>query len=217
MFVVDTCQDEGDLNSLKENLIMSLSLLPAHALVGLVTFGTYTQVHELSYETCPKSHIFRGDRECPQAKVKQLLGLGPCEVGTPGNRVPGKPAASRFLVQVSAEEFQLTSLLEGLKNDPWPVSNDRRPLRCTGVAISVASGLLETLFPNAGARIMVFVTGPATYGPGMIVGDLLRDPIRSHKDIEKDDIRGYKKANRYYEALATRTAHSGHEIGRAHV
>lgn len=212
MFVVDTCQDEGDLNSLKENLIMSLSLLPAHALVGLITFGMYTQVHELSYETCPKSHIFRGDRECPQAKVKQLLGLGPCEVGTPGNRVPGKPAASRFLWQVSAEEFQLTSLLEGLKKDPWPVSNDRRPLRCTGVAISVASGLLETLFPNAGARIMVFVTGPATYGPGMIVGDLLKDPIRSHKDIEKDDFRGYKKANRYYEALATRTAHSGHVI-----
>lgn len=212
LFVVDTCQDEVDLISLKENLVMSLSLLPTHALVGLITFGTYTQVHELSYDLCPKSHVFRGDQECPQAKLKQLLGLGPCEVGAPGNRVPGKPAASRFLVQVSAAEFQLTNLLEGLKKDPWPVSNDRRPLRCTGVAVSVASGLLETLFPNSGARIMVFAAGPATYGPGMIVGYFLKDSIRSHKDIEKDNIRSYKKANRYYEALATRTARNGHVI-----
>lgn len=191
---------------------MSLSLLPTHALVGLITFGTYTQVHELSHDICPKSHIFRGDRECSQAKVKQLLGLGPYEVGMPGNRVSGKPAASRFLVQVSVAEFQLTNLLERLKKDPWPVPNDRRPLRCTGVAVSVASGLLETLFPNTGARIMVFAAGPATYGPGMIVGYFLKDPIRSHKDIEKDNIKAYKKANKYYEVLATRTAHSGHVI-----
>lgn len=212
MFVVDTCQDEADFISLKEILVMSLSLLPSHALVGLTTFGTYTQVHELSHDICPKSHIFRGDRECPQSKVKQLLGLGPCEVGTPGNRVSGKPAASRFFVQVSAAGFQLARLFEGLKKDPWPVSNDRRPLRCTGVAVSVASGLLETLFSNSGARIMVFVAGPATYGPGMIVGNLLKDPIRSHKDIGKDGIKVYKKANKYYEALATRTANSGHVV-----
>lgn len=212
MFVVDTCQDEGDLVSLGENLTMGLGLLPAHALVGLITFGTYTQVHELSYDLCPKSHIFRGDQECSQAKVKQLLGLGPCEVGALGNRVLGKPAASRFLVQASAAGVQLTDLFRGLKKDPWPVSNDRRPLRCTGVAVGVASGLLETLFPNAGARIMVFAAGPATYGPGMVVGCFLKDPIRSHKDIEKDDIRMYRKASRYYEVLAKRTAQNGHVI-----
>lgn len=212
LFVVDTCQDEAEFTALKENLVMSLCLLPSHALVGLITFGTYTQVHELSYEVCPKSHILRGDREYSQVKVQELLGLGPCVLGAPGNRVPGKPAASRFLMQVSAAEFQLTNLLEGLRKDPWPVSNDRRPLRCTGAAVNVASGMLETLFPNAGARIMVFAAGPATYGPGMIVGYFLRDPIRSHKDIEKSDIRTYKKATRYYEALATRAAQNGHVI-----
>jgi len=40
LYVVDTCQEEDSLSALKESLIMSLSLLPENALVGLVTFGT---------------------------------------------------------------------------------------------------------------------------------------------------------------------------------
>ena len=38
--MVDTCQEEDSLQALKASLVMSLSLLPAQALVGLVTFGT---------------------------------------------------------------------------------------------------------------------------------------------------------------------------------
>jgi protein transport protein SEC23 len=40
LYVVDTCQEEDSLKALRESLIMSLNLLPPHALVGLVTFGT---------------------------------------------------------------------------------------------------------------------------------------------------------------------------------
>lgn len=40
VYVVDTCQDEDSLKAVKDSLIMSLSLLPANALVGLITFGT---------------------------------------------------------------------------------------------------------------------------------------------------------------------------------
>lgn len=40
LYVVDTCQEEDSLAALKESLVMSLSLLPENALVGLVTFGT---------------------------------------------------------------------------------------------------------------------------------------------------------------------------------
>lgn len=40
LYVVDMCQEEDSLASLKESLVMSLSLLPENALVGLVTFGT---------------------------------------------------------------------------------------------------------------------------------------------------------------------------------
>src|SRR5581483_5477729 len=40
LFVVDTCLEDDDLKALKDSLVVSLSLLPPHALVGLITFGT---------------------------------------------------------------------------------------------------------------------------------------------------------------------------------
>lgn len=40
LYVVDTCLDETDLQALKDTLIVSLSLLPPTALIGLITFGT---------------------------------------------------------------------------------------------------------------------------------------------------------------------------------
>jgi hypothetical protein len=62
------------------------------------------------------------------------------------------------------------------------------------VALSVAVGLLESSFQNAGGRIMLFAGGPATEGPGLVVGPELREPIRSHHDIDRDNIKYYKKA-----------------------
>lgn len=44
VYVVDTCQEEDSLKALKDSLIMSLSLLPPNALVGLITFGTMVRV-----------------------------------------------------------------------------------------------------------------------------------------------------------------------------
>lgn len=112
---------------------------------------------------------------------------------------PGRPApplgpAARFVLPVQQAEFQLIKALEQLQKDPWPVSSERRNLRCTGVALSVAIGLMESSFQNAGGRIMLFAGGPATEGPGMVVGPELREPIRSHHDIDRDNIKYYKKA-----------------------
>lgn len=74
------------------------------------------------------------------------------------------------------------------------MASDKRPLRCTGSALSVAVGLLETAFPGTGARMMLFAGGPATEGPGLVVGTELKEPIRSHHDIERDTIKYYRKA-----------------------
>lgn len=41
---------------------------------------------------------------------------------------------------------------------------------------------------------MMFSGGPATVGPGMVVSTELREPIRSHHDIEKETAKYYKKA-----------------------
>lgn len=219
VFVVDTCQEEDSLKALKDSIIMSLSLLPQYALVGLITYGTMCQVHELGYAECAKSYVFRGSKDYSSKQIQDMLGLGQMAPRPNMHLQPGRPAmgppnpaAARFLLPVSQCEFQLTNALEQLQRDPWPVANDKRALRCTGVALSVAAGLLETNFVNKGARIMLFSGGPATEGPGMVVGPELREPIRSHHDIDRDNIKYYKKALKFYEALAKRAAHNGHIV-----
>lgn len=47
---------------------------------------------------------------------------------------------------------------------------------------------------------MLFIGGPATQGPGMVVGDDLKSPIRSWHDIEKDNIKYMKKAMKVNDA-----------------
>jgi protein transport protein SEC23 len=60
LFVVDVCLIEEELGALKQSLTQALSLLPENASVGLITFGTHVHVHELGFDECPKSYVFRG-------------------------------------------------------------------------------------------------------------------------------------------------------------
>uniref|UniRef100_A0A672GP84 Protein transport protein SEC23 n=1 Tax=Salarias fasciatus TaxID=181472 RepID=A0A672GP84_SALFA len=217
LYVVDTCLEEEDLQALKESLQMSLSLLPPNALVGLITFGRMVQVHELSCEGIAKSYVFRGTKDLSSKQIQEMLGL--TKPGAPAQQ--GRPVAPqdaniwlvcRFLQPVHRVDMNLTDLLGELQRDPWPVPQGKRPLRSTGVALSVAVGLLEGTFPNTGARVMLFIGGPPTQGPGMVVGDELKTPIRSWHDIQKDNARHLKKATKYYEAMANRSAVNGHSI-----
>ena len=135
-----------------------------------------------------------------------MLGLSMSGGRTNIPQQPGRPPqatgpAARFLLPVQQCDIQLTNALEQLQKDPWPVANDKRSLRCTGVALSVAVGLLENSFQNAGGRVMLFAGGPATEGPGLVVGPELREPIRSHHDIDRDNIKYYKKALKVSQSL----------------
>ena len=43
---------------------------------------------------------------------------------------------------------------------------------------------------------MVFAGGPCTEGPGMVVSNELREPIRAHHDIDKDTAKHFKRASK---------------------
>ena len=59
---------------------------------------------------------------------------------------------------------------------------------------------------------MTFLGGAASQGPGQVVDDELKNPIRSHHDIEKDNIKFMKKATKHYDTLAKRASDNGHAI-----
>ncbi|XP_061552811.1 protein transport protein Sec23A [Phycodurus eques] len=212
LYVVDTCMEEEDLKALKESLQMSLSLLPPTALVGLITFGRIVHVHELGCEGISKSYVFKGTKDLSAKQLQDMLGLAKPVASSQGRgpQAPQQPQCNRFLQPIQKVDMNLTDLLGELQRDSWPVVQGKRPLRSLGVAMSIAVGLLECTFPNTGARIMTFIGGPATQGPGMVVGDELKTPIRSWHDIEKDNAKFMKKAAKHYESLASRASDSGH-------
>jgi protein transport protein SEC23 len=212
--------DEEDLKALRDALVVSLSMLPPYALVGLIAFGTMVSFHInpesprshsnphtgpstrtrlFFYPECSKSYVFRGSKEYSQKQVQDMLGLSPQNRAAPRTGQPGPPqnfGAAPLLLPVSQVEFQLTTILEQLARDPWPVANDKRALRCTGNAVGVAVSLLESTFPATGARVMLFSGGSCTEGPGLVVGNELRELIRSHNDIERDTVKHFEMATK---------------------
>jgi protein transport protein SEC23 len=66
VYVVDTCVDEDELKALKETLVVSLSLLPPNALVGLITFGTMVSLPWTSEQSWRRAecHVGHGTRAC---------------------------------------------------------------------------------------------------------------------------------------------------------
>lgn len=213
LFVVDTCLDEEELAHLRDALQQSLNLLPEDSLVGLITFGTLVHVHELGFSECSKSYVFRGEKDYPQQKVQEMLGISPhtrsapVHVGNPNiNTLPTnrQSGIGRFLLPVADCAFSLEQVLEDLQKDPWTVQPDERVKRCTGTALTVAMGLLESCVPRQGARIMLFVAGPPTIGNGTIVNRSKKESIRSHNDIQKAAAPLIKPATEFYRTLSDR-------------
>ena len=220
VFCIDTCAHVEELSELADSIQQILNILPEDSLVGLITFGTNVQVHELGFEGLPKAYVIRGNKEYGPQKVGQLLG---CTGGGGGGGMPppapGQPqhhqqqpsfespstqVLRRFLLPVSECVMTLESVLEDLRKDPWPVPSDKRVARCTGCALSVATSLLDLALPRRGARIMMFVGGPCTSGPGAIVSRLKTEDIRSHADLGRNAEPLHQPACEFYAGLSKR-------------
>lgn len=187
-FVVDTCFENEDVadafQALRESLTLSLSLLPQDALVGLVLFGKHVLLHDLLVPN--RSYTFNGSKEYVLEDIQKILGLNAAGVTSVGTL---SSVALKFLQKIDVAEYNLSSVLQSLVNNTFPhVSSKTRAERATGCAVNVAVLTLEAILGkghSAGGHVMCFIGGPNTYGPGKIVGLPLKEPMRSHHDIEK--------------------------------
>ncbi|XP_039016462.1 protein transport protein SEC23-like isoform X2 [Hibiscus syriacus] len=218
VFVLDTCMIEEELGFAKSAMKQAIGLLPEHALVGFISFGTQAQVHELGFTEISKVFVYRGSKEVPKGQVLEQLGLGAAGRRPKSGYSKGLPngytdtGINRFLLPASDCEYSLNSLLDELQADQWPVQAGCRPSRCTGIALSVAAGLLGACLPGTGARVIALVGGPCTEGPGTIVSKDLSEPVRSHKDLHKDAAPYFKKAVKFYDSLAKQLVNQGHVL-----
>ncbi|XP_021291371.1 protein transport protein SEC23 isoform X2 [Herrania umbratica] len=180
VFVVDGCLEEEELRGLKRELLRVVEQLPESALVALVTFDAMVNVYDLGFSECSRVVVFHGDRELSSEQIQKFLGLG----GTKRQQLGKTPVIQKqsFLLPISECEFNITSAIEELHSSAQ-VTPGYRPQRSTGAAISTALGLLEGCVVNTGSRIMVFTSGPATLGPGIVVDSDLGNAIRNHRDL----------------------------------
>ncbi|EGW29961.1 uncharacterized protein SPAPADRAFT_144148 [Spathaspora passalidarum NRRL Y-27907] len=201
-YVVDTCFEEGDqdaLAQLKESLVVSLSLLPEDALVGFISYGKHVRIHDLANGD-NVSYGFNGSKQYTLEQIQASLGMLSTGLSSAGAASAGATHASvdtilgvvgkKFLTPVNIGEYQLTRIIESLTPNLFPRDEfTQRPERCTGSAINIASLLLRAILGNhiitTGGHLLVFSSGVCTVGPGKIVDQALKEPMRSHNEIEK--------------------------------
>ncbi|KAL2319408.1 hypothetical protein Fmac_028377 [Flemingia macrophylla] len=218
LFVVDTCVIEEEIGFLRSALSQAVELLPEKSLVGLITFGTFVHVHELGFGVVPKTYVFKGSKDVTKDQLLEQMSffvkMPKPAVGVVAGVRDGLSleSISRFLVPASECQFTLNSVLEELQKDPWGVPADQRATRCTSTALSIAASLLGACVPGSAARIMAFIGGPATEGPAPIVSKQLSEPIRSHKDLDKDSVTHYHKCVKFYDGLSKQLVHQGHVL-----
>ncbi|KAJ4842535.1 hypothetical protein Tsubulata_020817 [Turnera subulata] len=75
LFVVDTCLLEEEIDFLRSTLSQAMHLIPDTSLVGLITFGSFVQVHELGFPHLPKTYVFNGSKEHSRDSLLDHLGF----------------------------------------------------------------------------------------------------------------------------------------------
>ncbi|XP_062014972.1 protein transport protein SEC23 G [Rosa rugosa] len=200
VLVVDVATPRDELAALKNELLLVLEQLPETALVGLVTFDSMVRLHDLEFSECSRVVVLHGDRQLSSLQIQQFLGIN-----RPRQQQLGKMPFSQkqgFLLPVSECEFNISTAIEEIQSSA--VKPGHRPGRSTGAAISAALGLLEGCLVSTGSRIMVFTSGPATVGPGIIVDSDLGYSIRTHRDLINGHAPYYSRSCSFYRQVSQR-------------
>lgn len=200
LFVVDSCSSSEELRALKRELLHVVAQLPENALVGLIIFDSMVRVYDLGFSECCRVVLLHGERELSYDQTQQFFGIN----GTKHQQLGKTPVQKQcFLLPVSECEFNITTAIEEIQSSV-PLMPGHRPQRSTGAAISAAIGLLKGCSVNTGSRIMVFTSGPATVGPGIIVDSDFGNAIRNHRDLINGHAPYYVKSSNFYKQLSQR-------------
>jgi len=230
VFVIDTSMSEPEeLTNLTKSIANSIEKLPQGAYVSIISFGKHAHLHDLSSEEGLQTIVFPGDKEVTEAAVQQALGdalsgkrgalpvseakAPPMEAQHAVPQVQGEPGGP-YIVPVADAELQIHNVLESLCLDPWQgeCAPDERAPRCTGTAMSLAVSLMSLVTGTQkkdNVRILLYVGGGCSYGPGAVVSGNYSQSIRSYWEVIRGKAPLYAPACAFFEALALKCcAHS---------
>ncbi|XP_049851435.1 uncharacterized protein LOC126326033 [Schistocerca gregaria] len=207
LMLVDTCVEEGELEELRGCLLRVLREVPSNSLVGLVTFGSTVQVYELGGEECEYEvvYAFGGEEEMSPRDMGAYL-----NVERDARQKAQVGVGNRFMAPYAKCRRNMEAALRNLSPDPFEVQKGSRPRRCMGMAVSTAICLLESALSGSGGRIMLFAGGPGNVGLGAIVGQRIKDPIRTHNELHRECAPYVHQASKFYSTWSEKLVANGH-------
>lgn len=200
-FIVDLCTfDEERHKILIDALKTTLKAIPDDCLVGFLQYGTNIELLELNKTTPRVAYLFSGKKEYTTDVLKTF-----------NNSKSDIAILGKFLKRKDECVDFLSEIFENLENDPFPVLNAYKPVRCTGSAVSLAVSLLEKSFPETAVKYLLFTQGPCTFGPGTVTAIKYKEKGKN-EHIEENDPMYLGPAEKFYTALGNRMNAVGHSL-----
>ncbi|KAG0440663.1 Protein transport protein SEC23 [Dictyocoela muelleri] len=206
VFLIDTCTFDDERHSLMtEGIRIIYDGLPDNASISIITFGTNIELLDLDTNNV---YVFSG-KKAYEKNVSELISRG---LLRGKEEVPGHGATKIFFKNKKENHEKFISFIKNLERDQFPVIDGKRPVRCTGAALSFAVSICESLFENTGLKIFLFTQGPCTFGPGCVVSDNLKEDIRSTSDILSGNATYTNSSFNFYASLAKKMGDLGYSI-----
>jgi protein transport protein SEC23 len=196
IFVIDTNIEKTDFLACKAAIVHALRSIPQSTTLGLISFGSHVSVYELGFRMCSKSHIMLCSNE-DNIFTKIFAPVSKSTNDIRNSFITGLEVG-KYLRPASECLNTFIHIIEELCQNPVLSKSKNRPLRCTGVALKVATNLLLKSNKNGPSRIMLFSCGAATLGPGKVVDTDLEVSLRSHKDINNGNAQFFASASSFY-------------------
>ncbi|KAL0234141.1 hypothetical protein PCE1_001179 [Barthelona sp. PCE] len=184
-FVVDAFQSKATLDALKDVLVDAIPYIPENAYIGIMSYSTTLQIWDLEAGDIPRSYTFNAEAVPNDEKLKELF---------TGYNSP-------FLKTIGDCAFSLEATIRAINKAAWPVQDGQRPRRATGSALLLAQRVLKVVANQRPGRVMLFSSGPITYGEGKFAELEKTKVIRTHHSLENELVSGSKSSKKFFAKL----------------
>ena len=215
---VDEVQEDGSntsFGSLIESLLTALDKIKDGTLFALISFDESVHIHRPAIPngriSIAKDELFKEDNfnindlfENEDTIGKVIARILPSGVGDLPKEASDSPLVSQgILVELSdATRDSVKLYIKALKPT---FTNLFKPPRSLGLCLYISSLLVSRLsFQNFKGKFLVFVSGPNTTEPGIILDPKKNNLFRLHSDIKElnDKLSNYSSSLKFFEMIS---------------
>lgn len=200
VLLIDLCQSDVNLSSLKRHLIDCINSVPVSKTENRFALVCFAR-NLFFYIEDPKSQMSRcimAPHDATRENLARFLG-----VIYDKDRVLN--VSQNYSNYFFSSREALVRSINDIEVEAWTTPQDKRPMRATGKALESVMSFLEFTGVINGSRIVLFTSGPCTIGQGTIADLEISQFIRKTDDIEGGKPKEtFDAAQTFYNSLANK-------------